>query len=98
MAEAEENTLIWDIRIHAIYEPGKMNKYLSFHLEQFGVIYNIRDIVEKEMLKYYVVSFKHDPIFSSCRIVQRWGFALDGLKCIYTSWIRIQLIEDAWTC
>lgn len=74
MRQKQKTTLrfISDIHIHAIYESGgKKTDYFHLHLEQFWVIYNIRDIVQKEMLKYYVVSFKHDLFFpSSCHIVQ----------------------------
>lgn len=94
MRQKQKTTLrfISDIHIHAIYESGKKTYYFHLHLEQFwGYIYNIRDIVQKEMLKYYVVSFKHDlsplPLLSFSSAL-RFCLLTDGSA--YTSWIQIQ--------
>lgn len=69
MGQKQKTTLrfISDIHIHAIYESGEKKKtkiIFIFTLNSFG-LYTIiiRDIVQKEMLKYYVVSFKHDLFF-----------------------------------
>lgn len=53
------------IYIHAINGSGKRKTkqkdfFFIFTLNNFGLYTTAGDIVQKEMLKYYVLSFKHD--------------------------------------
>lgn len=71
MRQKQKTTLrfISDIHIHAFYESGgKRKKQLNIFIStfnSFGLYTILRDSVQKEMLRYYVVSFKHDFFFPS---------------------------------
>lgn len=64
MRQKQKTTLrfISDIHIHAFYKSRKMNIFIST-FNSFGLYTILRDSVQKEMLRYYVVSFKHDFFF-----------------------------------
>lgn len=78
MRQKQKTTLrfISDIHIHAFYKSEKKKKERIVLSPQFWVIYTIlRDSVQKEMLRYYVVSFKHD-FFSPRYMVSALRFCL----------------------
>lgn len=79
------------IYIHAINGSGKRKTkqkdfFFIFTLNNFGLYTTAGDIVQKEMLKYYVLSFKHDlfslPSFRSALRFCLWQMEVHTQVCL----------------